>query len=127
MSRLILDAGAFVALDRNDRETWTRFNLAIQAKQPLITHAGIVGQVWRHPSRQARLAQAFKAVEIVPLTNELARAAGLLLAATGRHDAHDAALAFLCEPDDILITGDIDDLAALLSERGMQSVEVISP
>lgn len=127
MSRLVLDAGAFIALDRNDRDTWTRLNRAIHTEHELVTHAGIVGQVWRHPSRQARLAQALKSVEIIPITSELARAAGLLLAATRRDDVHDAALALLCEPDDVIITSDTDDLVALLSERGMQSVDVLNP
>ena len=127
MSRLVLDAGAFIALDRNDREIWTRLVRAIHAQQQVITHAGIVGQVWRHPSRQARLARVLKAVDVLPITVELARAAGLLLAATSRNDVHDAALALICEPADILITSDTDDLAALLCERGMQSVGLLSP
>lgn len=125
MSRLVLDAGAFIALDRNDRESWTRFNRAVHAEQKLITHAGVVGQVWRNPSRQARLARALKSIDIVPITVELARAAGLLLAATNRDDVHDAALALICEPDDIMITSDTDDLVALLLERGLQSVAVL--
>jgi hypothetical protein len=127
VSALILDAGAFIALDRDNRTTWTRLNRAIRAEQRVVTHAGIVGQVWRHPSRQARLARALKSVEIVPITLELARASGLLLAATRRDDVHDAALALLCEPDDIVITSDTDDMVALLAERGMQTVGVVRP
>ena len=103
MSRLVLDAGAFIALDRNDRSMWARLAIAHQSEQQIITHAGIVGQVWRRPARQARLAQALKAVDVRSLTVELAQAAGLLLAATGRDDVHDAALALVCEPDDILL------------------------
>lgn len=127
MSRLVLDAGAFIALDRNDPGIWARLIEALRSEQKLITHAGIVGQVWRHPSRQARLARALKSVDVLPLTAELARAAGLLLAASRRDDVHDAALALLCEPDDVVISDDALDLVALLSERGMQSVGVLSP
>lgn len=125
MSRLVLDAGAFIALDRNDRSMWARLALARRSEQPIVTHAGIVGQVWRRPTHQARLAQALKAVDIRSLTVELAQAAGLLLAATGRDDVHDAALALVCEPDDMLLTSDVDDLAALLAERRMSSVGMI--
>ena len=124
---MILDAGAFIALDRNDRDTWTRLNRAIHTEQKVVTHAGIVGQVWRHRSRQARLAHALKSVDILPITDQLARAAGLLLAATRRDDVHDAALALICGPDDILITSDTEDLVALLSECAMQSVDVLKP
>lgn len=126
MSRLILDAGAFIVLDRNDRATWIRLIAARRSEQQLVTHAGIVGQVWRRPARQARLAQALKAVDVRPLTVELARAAGVLLAATGHDDVDDAALAILCEPGDVLLTSDPDDLSALLSERRMSSVGVIT-
>ena len=49
----------------------------------------------------------------------------LLLAATGRDDVHDAALALVCEPNDTLLTSDIDDLAALLTERRKSPVGMI--
>jgi hypothetical protein len=125
VTRLVLDAGAFVALDRNDRSMWARLANAHRAGERLITHAGIVGQVWRHPSRQARLAAALKAVDIRPLTVGLAQAAGLLLAATRTSDVHDAALASLCEPTDVLITSDVDDLGRLLAERSMTTVGLL--
>ncbi len=125
MSRLVLDAGAFIALDRNDRSMWARLAIARRSEQKIVTHAGIVGQVWRRPTRQARLGQALKAVEVRPLTLELAQAAGLLLAKTARDDVHDAALALLCEPDDTLLTSDIEDLAALLAERRMRSIGLV--
>lgn len=104
---------------------WARLALAHQSEQQIVTHAGIVGQVWKCPTRQARLAQALKAVDVRSFTVELAKAAGLLLAATGRDDVHDAALALVCEPDDILVTSDIDDLAALLSEQRMSPIGLI--
>ena len=90
-----------------------------------MTHAGIVCQVWRRPERQARLAQAIKAVDVRSLTIELAQRAGLLLAATGTKDVHDAALALVCEPNDVVLTTDIDDLAALLAQRRMFSVGLL--
>ncbi len=125
MSRLILDAGAFIALDRNDRPMWRRLAIAGRSEQPIVTHAGIVGQVWRHPSRQARLAQALKFIDVRPLTNDLARSAGLLLAATRTSDVHDAALAALCEQHDVLLTSDIDDLSALLAQRDLGAVTLL--
>lgn len=125
MSRIILDTGAFIALDRNDRPMWRRLAIAQRDKAELVTHAGIVGQVWRQPRRQARLAQAMKSVDVLPLTNQLARASGLLLAATKSSDVHDAALALLCEPRDVLLTSDVDDLSALLSGRGAFKVGII--
>jgi hypothetical protein len=52
----ILDAGALIALDHNDRSMWVRLKgLHLAGEQP-VTHGGVVGQVWRGGPRQARLA-----------------------------------------------------------------------
>jgi hypothetical protein len=123
--RLVLDAGAFIALDRDDRPMWRRLTAARQARRPILTHAGIVGQVWRRPARQARMTRAIGFVDVRPLTIELAQAAGLLLAATSTDDVHDAALALLCQPTDLLITSDVDDLSLLLDVRRMRSVGLL--
>jgi PIN domain nuclease of toxin-antitoxin system len=125
VSRLILDAGAFIALDRNERAMWARLALAHRGEQKVLTHAGIVGQVWRRPSRQARLATALSFVEIRPLTTELAKAAGVLLADTRTSDVHDAALALICQDRDVVFTSDVSDLSALLGELRMTMVGLI--
>jgi hypothetical protein len=120
-----MDAGAFIALERNDRSMWARLEIARRSEQQIVTHAGIVGQVWRRPARQVRLAQAIKAVDVRPLTAALAKASGVLLAATSRDDVHDAALALVCEADDILLTSDVDDLTTLLAQRRIYSVGIV--
>ena len=56
---LILDAGAFVALERNDRAMWRRFKAAQLAGVPPRTHGGVIAQVWRGGAgRQAPLSLA---------------------------------------------------------------------
>ena len=125
MAGRVLDAGAFVAIDRNDTAMWRRLALARREGSRLVTHTGIVGQVWRRPARQARLAAALEAVDVRPLTVELAKAAGILLAATRTADVHDGALALLCDPEDVLYTSDVDDLTALLAERGATRVGIV--
>ena len=42
---LILDAGAFVALERNDRAMWRRLKAAKLAGTPPRTHGGVIAQV----------------------------------------------------------------------------------
>jgi hypothetical protein len=125
MSRIVFDAGALIALDRNDRSSWVRLTNANAERTPIVTHAGIIGQVWRRPARQARLAQITKGIDVRPLTLELAKAAGALLALTKTTDVHDAALALLCAPGDTLFTSDLEDLSVLLSECGVQNVGVV--
>ncbi len=125
MSRLVLDAGAFIALDRNSPPMWARLVAAQKAARPLITHGGVIGQVWRHPSRQARLAMVVRGVDIHPIDAELGRAAGVLLAASGTSDVNDAALAILCRSGDTVVTSDVRDIADLLSTRAMTDVDVV--
>ncbi len=125
MSRVILDAGALIALDRNDRSMWARFARVLERQGDLVTHAGIVAQVWRHPARQARLLRALPFIDVRPLTVELAQASGLLLASSKTSDVHDAALAVLCQAGDVLLTSDVRDLSSLLSALALFSVDII--
>ena len=111
---LVLDAGALIALDRNDRAMWVRLKAAQLAGDLPRTHGGVVGQVWRGDGpRQARLALALPGLDIRPLDESLGRAAGELLARARRRDVIDAALALLALDGDDIITSDPDDLAPL--------------
>ncbi len=110
----ILDSGALIALEADDRRMWRRLKAALQAESPPRTHGGIVAQVWRGGAgRQARLAKALGAVEVVPLDEGLGRRAGVLLARCGLTDAIDAALVSLAGHGDQIFTTDPDDIAAL--------------
>ena len=111
---ILLDSGAFLAFERNDRAMWRRLKAALQAGSPPLTHGGVIAQVWRGGAgRQARLARALQAVETVPLDGELGRRAGIVLARSGLSDAIDAALAAMASHGDQIITSDPNDLAAL--------------
>ena len=112
----ILDSGALIALEGNDRRMWRRLKGSLQAASPPKTHGGVVAQVWRGGTRrQARLATALQAVEIVPLDSGLGRRAGVLLARSGLSDAIDAALVAMADHGDQIITSDPDDLAVLVA------------
>jgi len=112
--RLILDNGALIALERNDRAMWRRLKLALAAEQVPLSHGGIVGQAWRgRGPRQALLAKALEGMEIRPLDRALGRAAGELLALAGRSDVIDAALVLLAEDGDQIVTSDLRDLEPL--------------
>ena len=123
---LVLDSGALIALARNQRAMWVRLKSASLAGEPPVTHAGVLGQVWRGGSRAARLSQALEGIEIRPLDEPLGRAAGELLAATGLSDVIDAAVSLLSLDDDEIVTSDHDDFTVLISELG-RHVELIRP
>jgi len=113
MTRAILDAGALIALERGDRAMWGRLELARRGRVPLLTHGGVVAQVFRGEPRQARLAAALAAVEVAPLDDSLGRIAGRLLGKSGTSDAIDAALVSLARDGDQLFTSDPKDIAQL--------------
>lgn len=121
---LIFDAGALLALEKNDKETWRRLKSATLAGFPPVTHGGVVGQVWRGGGpRQARLAMALDGIEVFPLDDDLGRRAGALLRRSGGSDVIDAALVLLAEDGDEIVTSDPDDLA-VLTEHASLDVEL---
>jgi hypothetical protein len=123
--KLVLDAGALLALERNDRPMWRRLKAAQLAETVAVTHGGIVGQAWRgRGPREALLAKALAGIEVRPLDESLGRAAGELLAATRTHDVIDAALVLLGEDGDSIVTSDPDDVEPLAMAAG-RHVEIV--
>lgn len=115
---VLLDAGALIAVDRGDRRLLSLLNDERLAGRLPVTHGGVVGQVWRNGSRQARLAWALRGIDVIPLDDELGRRSGVLLAAAGRSDVIDAALVLLAVDGDGILTSDPDDLLALAVVAG---------
>ena len=125
--KLVLDAGALIALERNDRAMWRRLKSALLVQEVPITHGGIVGQAWRgHGSRSALLAKALAAVDIRPLDESLGKRAGELLARTRKSDVIDAALILISSDGDLIATSDARDLQPLarMAGRLVELVEV---
>lgn len=123
---LVLDSGGLIALERNERRMWVRLKAAHLEGDVPLTHAGVLGQVWRGDPRQARLPQALAGIDVRALDEPLGRAAGQLLAATGLADVIDAGVVLLATDGDEIITVDRDDLG-LLAEASGRHVELIHP
>ena len=123
---LVLDGGALVALERNERPMWVRLKAAQMEGNIPVTHAGVLGQVWRGGPRQARLAQALSGIDVRALDEALGRAAGQLLAAVGHSDVIDAAVVLLAADGGEIVTVDRDDLAQLAAVSG-RHVELVHP
>ena len=114
MSALVLDAGALVAADRDDRAMIARLRVAEKAGLELRSNAMVVAQVWRDRlGRQVNLARLLRAVDVRAVRHEDGRAAGVLLAAAGTADAIDATVVLLAAPGDRIVTSDPDDLTRL--------------
>jgi hypothetical protein len=116
---LLLDAGAFVAVERLDRDVAALIKRERLAGRAPVTHGGVIGQVWRGGAgRQANLAKLLPGIEIIALDAELGRRAGVLLGRTKTSDVVDAALALLAKDGDEILTSDARDLRPLVSASG---------
>jgi len=123
---LVLDAGALIALDRNDRAMWVRLKALLDARELAITHGGVVGQMWRGGPRQARLATVLAGIDVRPLDENRGRAAGELMGTTRTSDVVDAALVLLAADGDEIVTHDRDDFATLAAATD-RHVEFVRP
>jgi hypothetical protein len=123
---LILDAGAFAAAERGDREVVALVKRERLAGRPPVTNGGVVAQVWRGGhGRQAPVARLLAGVEVVPVDDSLGRRAGMVLAVGGGSDAIDAAVVCLAGDGDDILTADPGDLRPLAEAAGAH-VELIA-
>ena len=122
---LILDAGAFVAAERGNREVLARVKKELAAGRTPITNGGVVAQVWRGGrDKQVPVAQLLAGVQVEAIDDRLGRYAGMLLARTGTSDAIDAAVICLARDGDDILTSDPGDLVDLANAADVQ-VELI--
>ncbi len=126
MSALILDAGALIAVDRDDPAMIARLRIASSAGLELRTTGIVVAEVWRDPrGRQSNLARLLKSVDVRPVDERLGRAAGVLLARAGRGDAADATIVAIAAAGDRVATSDSGDITGLAAASG-RSVAVVA-
>ena len=121
---MVFDAGALIALDRNDRATWALLSVAAEDDRTVLVPAGVVAQAWRDGRRQALLARALSHCSEIPLDGHVARAAGTLCATAQTADVIDASVALAAAGaartgNVAIVTSDPDDLRHLLSTMGV--------
>ena len=122
---LIVDAGAFVAVERGDRDIVALIKRERLAERAPLTHGGVVAQVWRGGAgRQAILARLLAGVDVEALDSTLGKRAGVLLGRSGGADAIDAAVVCLAGDRDEILTSDPNDLRALAEAAGLH-VELV--
>lgn len=116
---VVLDAGALVAIERDDRQMIAIIKRERRAERSPITHGGVVGQVWRGGhGRQANLARLIRGVDVRALDDALGRQAGVLLGIADASDVIDAAIVLLADDGDEIYTSDPSDLRVLAGSAG---------
>jgi len=126
VSALILDAGALIAVDRDDRAMIARLRVAHSLGLELRTTGIVVAEVWRDASgRQSNLARLLKSVDVRAVDDRLGRAAGVLLGRARRGQAADATIAAVAAVGDRIVTSDAGDLSGLVAASGRE-IEVVA-
>jgi hypothetical protein len=122
--KAVLDAGAFVAVEKRDRRIGAMLRVLQQRRVPLWTSAAVVAQVWRDGGRQALVADLLVGVGISALGADDGKRTGLLQGAARTADVVDAHLAIVVAAGDHVLTSDPDDIGHLLAARRIRATVV---
>ena len=120
-SRLILDAGALIALGNGDARARALLELALDERLLVQLPTPVLAQVHRGDRDHARCDRILGSIdEFVPTTEAVAREAGTLLGRTGLTDAIDAIVAAeaLDGPPAAILTSDVGDITKLVDAGG---------
>jgi hypothetical protein len=116
MIGVTLDAGALIALDRNDRRVIALLARAAELAAQVTIPATALAQAMRRPAQQARLSRLIRQprTALVALDGPDATQVGLLLASSRTSDIADA-LVVICarRNDQVIVTSDPVDLQRL--------------
>lgn len=115
---MVLDSGALIALERNDRALWGALKLAAATSADVLVPTAALAQVWRGTPVHAQLGRALSYCVLAPF-DPIARAVGELCGRTRTTDICDAHVAIVAATrGDVLYTSDPRDLGRLLSALG---------
>lgn len=116
MPGLTMDAGALIAVDRDDRRIVVLLARAREIGATVTVPASALAQAIRSPTRQARLARLLRqpTTDVVVLDRVDATRVGRLLAASGTADIVDAHVVICARrARQHVATSDADDLRRL--------------
>ncbi len=113
MRGLTLDAGALIAVDRDDRQVLALLARCMERGFRVTIPATALAQAMRNPARQARLSRLMRqaSTDLMPLDGPDATAVGLTLAKSGTADIVDAHVVVCAQrAGQPVVTSDPDDL-----------------
>jgi hypothetical protein len=122
----VLDAGALVALERNDRSVWGALRSAASRGRDVLVPTTALAQVWRKRRFRGALAHALQHCVLSPFDG-LAQRVGELCGEANTNDICDAHVALVTAfHGDVLYTSDPVDMGRLLRAIGGRVAVVVS-
>lgn len=119
MAGVTYDTGALLAGERNDRRMWALHAGYLELEIVPTVPAPVLAEAWRGGARQARLALLLTVCEIEPMSQDQARAVGVLVGRSGHDDVVDVAVVEgALRRDDAIVTADAGDLRRIVRAAG---------
>ena len=112
---VVLDSGAFIALENRDRVMTHLAERFYREATPLVTSAGVIAEIWRG-GKDAQIPIVFllRQTRVIDLTYVTARTLGLMLGATRTRDPIDVHIVLLArERGWPVLSSDAADLRAI--------------
>lgn len=110
---LTLDAGALIAAEKNSREFWAFWKLAIQRDARITVPAVVLAQTWRGNS--PAISRLLPACVVEPVDEPAAKRIGAFLSRTRQSDVVDAAVVVgALARGDTILTSDPEDIRRLI-------------
>jgi predicted nucleic acid-binding protein len=111
---ITVDTGFLIALEKNKGRAVALVNFAKHDRLRITVPAAVLAEWWRG----RRQSSYVEALEIEPMSAELARRAGEAIAAVPRATVVDAiVMASAAQREDVVYTSDFDDLARLRDQH----------
>jgi predicted nucleic acid-binding protein len=112
MHGVTFDTAALIALERGDKRMRTVWKAAADDRLRITAPAAVIGEWWR--GRTDLREQIVAALDVEPMTQEIAQAAGEALAAVRGSTLVDAiVMVSAARRGDIVYTSDLEDLERL--------------
>jgi predicted nucleic acid-binding protein len=86
------DTGALIAAERNDRSMWALHAGFLREEVTPVVPSAVLAEAWRGGPRQARLSHLLALCIVEDLTEEQARAVGVLAGRAGHDDIVDVSV-----------------------------------
>jgi predicted nucleic acid-binding protein len=122
MAGVSFDTGVLIALERDDQTAWGWMRRAAERRIPPLVSTAAIAEAWR--GGRPRLSRALEGCEIVPVSESLARAAGVAVGEIGAGTIDAIIAATAAVHGAALLTGDVDDMRALAEH--FRSLRVLS-
>jgi len=110
------DTGALIAADRNDRAMWALHAGFLAEEVVPVVPAPVLAEAWRGGPRQATLVRLLALCVVEPMSDDQARAVGVLAGRAGHDDIVDVAVVEgALRRGDAVVTSNLTHIAGIAS------------